>query len=1097
MSIRTAILCASASSLVLSAAAFADETAETAYEAEPNTAVQRDYVADRPVPADPEILVRDDVGLGGSFDAADLWPSVVQMFIQNNANGGVFFNCTGSLVNARTVLTAAHCLNDSSSEAYGLPGQSPLSVLIGFGPDTSTRLFTYLGSGAGYREGGVATSTDVIIHPSANVDNGGLPFPWADVALIALDEPVSDVPTLPMLFTPLDQLTHVVQLGYGTFGTAETGGQGIGFRRLVGENMLGMLGSPADLADGIFPGLAPTALTFGFETQPYYFTDFDNPFRTEAETNGCSFTGTGISCDSLAAVRAIDYFTGDALPNEVATAGGDSGSPLIADEIADMPLIIGVLSGGFDFFGVPEGYGDISFYNPLFPFYEFISANTPYKYVSAKRGFGFWSDPTHWTQDLDPNFFIIDESGQLQNGLPQGPEPGVFATGPKVGDVLGDDVSDNPDIVSPFLPPEGTPDFGGDLPNSSVLTGPGSTGFVPNNTDGSPGTAFANPAQYFDVLLTQPGFTIVDMDVEIDKLTIDGGATVFNLSRDHEFTSLIGVEQYRGFATIDGVLNAGNVLLMGGFFGGEGVINTDAVWNLGAGLTPGGTGSTGELTINGDYIQSELGVMWIDVERRRGKLRSDFVQVNGGASLDGTLLVSNFRGRVRFGDIFPFLNADTLIGDFDNVFLQTRSVTLYAETIISATDAAVEIKARSIEELLGQGNPLVELGAVLDRVRTGGSYNDFADVFDLVDGASFSQFESALFSPTPTNAFTQSSSAVNFSNSFTGRLAQRSAELRYGAAGVSVSGVNATASSAFGFVNAGEAPDLDLGRFGLFVASRSGGIAAPDAFSTQVLFNPDGANFSDDGEITIGADYRLRDNTIVGLAVTAERQSFSSQGVTPLENESYGAAAYATTHGDAWFVDAHYGYAKQDFAMERRTGGDLSETLALAYGAPQADQTLAGLRAGWAFEPALGFTVGPVMSVNYVNARFDSYRELAGGAFNLDVEGRSLTSVAAELGASARYTLRREGGVRFDAFGEVAYAQELADNQDTVTAAFVDAPGERFSLDQALAQSWTTATAGINADLSPRLGMRFELSSDFNRGPLDNQTAFAAVNWRF
>lgn len=338
-----------------------------------------------PVAPTPRIIARDDVGLGGSVDSNNTRPSVVQTFFRINNSNRTLFNCTGTLINPRTVLTAAHCHNDFSSEAWGLPGVRNLSVLVATGVDTSERFDAYEATRANYSSGGLATSTDVIIHASSNPGDGGLNFAWSDIALIALDEPITDVPSMPILLSPLTELTHVVQVGYVGFGTAATGDTGIGYLRRVGENMLGAIMSPADLNDEVLPALAPTALRFGVETQPYYFTDFDNPNRTPEQQAGCGFLGTDLRCAAVDAARAIDWLEDDALPNEVATAGGDSGGPLIADELNGPDVIIGVLSGGFDIFQLGNTYGDISFYNPLYPFFEFISENTPYKYVSTRK----------------------------------------------------------------------------------------------------------------------------------------------------------------------------------------------------------------------------------------------------------------------------------------------------------------------------------------------------------------------------------------------------------------------------------------------------------------------------------------------------------------------------------------------------------------------------------------------------------------------------------------------------------------------------------------------------------------------------------------
>ena len=267
------------------------------------------------IDADPRIIVRDDVGIDGAVDTENEWPSVVHMFRQNNVSGGVFFNCTGTVINPRTILTAAHCLyqgSTTSSEAYGLPETgAPQAILIASGVDSSDRLFNGIFDGLSYSEGGTATSTDVIIHPSANVDTeGNLLFPWADVALIAVDEPITDVPALPILLSPLGELTHVVALGYGTNGTGLEGAVNTGspFLRRVGENMLGLIGTQADFIDQVFPGFAPSLGTINQNTQTLYWFDFDNPDRTDQERENCVFSGTNINCTDLNAVTRNRLF---------------------------------------------------------------------------------------------------------------------------------------------------------------------------------------------------------------------------------------------------------------------------------------------------------------------------------------------------------------------------------------------------------------------------------------------------------------------------------------------------------------------------------------------------------------------------------------------------------------------------------------------------------------------------------------------------------------------------------------------------------------------------------------------------------------------
>lgn len=1046
------------------------------------------------VEPNPEIIVRDDVGIGGSVDIGDTVPYSVQIFRQSNVTGGVFFNCTGTLINPRTVLTAAHCLNSASSEAYGLPGAADSTMLISTGIDSSPRLFNYLFGGApDYDSGGVAFSTDVVIHPSSNIDNGGLDFPWADVAFIALDAPITDTPYAPILLTPLDQLTHVVLNGYGTFGTGDTGDQGIGFLRLVGENMLGAITSNATFIDQVFPGFAPTAFTFGIDTQTMYFTDFDNPNRTPEQQAGCEFDGFGISCADLDAVKAIDWFDGDALPNEVATAPGDSGSALIVDQLYDFPVVVGVLSGGWDFFGVGNLYGDVSFYNPLFPFFEFITENTPYKYVSALPGDGEWSDPNHWTQDLDPGFFVDDGTGTLVNGIPSGSETGVYTTDPNIGTILGNDISGSGSGVSPFLPPEGTPGFGGNLPESSVLLGPGSTGFVPNNTDGTPGVAFSAPAQYFDVLLTAAGTTSVDMDVEIDRLTIDGPDTKFILTPNKNFTSLIGVEQYRGVSVINGDLNAGNIILFGGEMGGRGTINTDVLINVAGGLFVGGKNRVDTLNINGDYVQTSGGIMIVDIGKSQGGFASDLLSISGDASLAGVLgIAGNGKSAPAFGSQFTVLEANSVLGEFDEVASLIDSPVLFFEQVVGPDNVVIEVNAHSIAGLVGADSSLASLGETLDALRFGGRYAEFGDLFGVVDGAGFAQFGATLAGLTPVSGFSQSVTATSFATRFTGQIAQRTLALR--GADKAAAGFSSHGSATFAQAGNAPAEANKLGFFGSvsgsFLADAEGRNSGTKAFEE--------ATFSESGELTIGADYKLNDNVSIGMAVSNLRDGASSSAAfQPIGNESLSMAGYGAVSFGKGFADMYVGFSEQRFGLSRGAQGLLEGQFRNALGVADGDQTLAGARTGYAFEPASSVKMGPVASIDYVRSDLKGYDEFGAGSFGLRVQDRTFTSIGAKFGAMAALDVKLGEKNTLTAFGSVAYARELGDAEDVVTASFVGAEDVPFSISRQLDPEWVSVNAGAKLSLSDNFSTEMSLTSDLGRGVLSNHQANVSLLWAF
>jgi subtilase-type serine protease len=391
----------------------------------------------------------------------------VGMFFRNDG-----FVCTGSLINPRTVLFAAHCVNSNPESDFS---ENNLRSAFSFNDNALPGFINWINNGfTSNPDLFVYNISQIYYDPRSLADPNAFGFLEADIALAALDDPAQNIPTWALLFSPLPapgQITdqdgtgyHVNITGYGRSGSGTTGAsQGIDWRRRAAENMLGSLTSFDDRNTFLF------GQPFGDLPQVLYRLDFDDPNKT----NPFDF----------------NLYKDEPRTREATTAGGDSGGPLILDaannSLSTEDLQIGVLSGGSRFFGpqVFSSYGTESFYQPLFPYWDYITATNPYRYVSATAGDGDWDDPTHWQVDLDPAYRIIDSSGAVVNGIPTTIGGGPEQDTPQFGEVCFDPEGANPG--------DGCQDLGsGNLTPPARESGePLQSGIGQANLPGNPGAA--------------------------------------------------------------------------------------------------------------------------------------------------------------------------------------------------------------------------------------------------------------------------------------------------------------------------------------------------------------------------------------------------------------------------------------------------------------------------------------------------------------------------------------------------------------------------------------------------------------------------------
>ena len=1098
------------------------------------------------------IVGNDDYPPSSLVDTTNV-TGVGQMVIDEQ--NGYIGLCTATLINPRTVIFASHCVNEGDTgfkpaSSYGAAfGGTPIAFFFNAnnnvrGNSAIGHWLAGVGGGDPYltRTSEYAYNANYVIYDTQSTALGfGNNFYQADIAMAALDTPATNIPTWTLLFSPITEPTHATIIGYGANGTGTDGSiNGIDYRRRVAENTISFLGSLDDVDNFLFG--APDGLP-----QNLYQLDFNDPKYGTDEANYYDF----------------NIFHDAALAKEGITAGGDSGGPLVIDQMFSQQVIAAVLSGGTRFFYGQNSasYGTTSFYQPLYLFWDWIVTNNPYKYVSAKAGDGSWTDPNHWVMNLDPNYVTIGSDGSLVNALPTTPAQGVpegdAVNSPKFGQVCffdecydiatgeftdysstgGMQVTSTPAVVK-FTPDSSDTTAadpalglvkqwlssqassaaaaeGGAPVNGVTIQGaPGSSGFVPNDTDGDPTTGA--PARYYDVTLSADGTTTLkDAEIIIDRLTINGAKTGLNIAKTGALGVWIDTTMYAGNLNVDGLLvSNGDIALMGGMLTGSGIIAAPYTTAVLAGIAPGTVGTTGTLSMYGNVILSSHAGLLIDIS----PTANDRLDVyDGTLSVGGTLVVNPVNGYTpKWHQTKVVATGDTITGSFASVPDTITGVLYPTVTKVAAKGYDAEVvtfEAAPFKTAMTSANADELLVAgVLDAARSD-AYDQMAGVYDAIDPLTDGALTSAIDTMVPNAARSIPQSTLLLTGAHTGfvwqylggmdvasagkvaiqtgalKLAQNSNagsfEMRsllasLGSEGDCASGKMVCATDASTASGGGGSMVLpkDVGAFlvgqkidGFARLGGNGGKADVDGYLIA-----GGADMPVTGKIRLGLSFGY------GEADTDLRNQAAHSKISSKQVLAYGL--YMNDIG--YFVDGYAGYGFESVHTVHQVS--LPGTTYLLDGHTTATTPLFGLQTGLAFTDVIGGTIRPAVGVQYGRVQVDGYHE-TGGAAALAVKPYGRQSSGARIGFDSNWAVD-VGDIILKPQLHAFFVANLGGHENAITAGYAAAPTKTATFEIAAdSNRWADLGVNLDADLCENAILGFY----FNANPGNSGGTYTAV----
>jgi len=227
-------------------------------------------------------------------------------------------------------------------------------------------------------------------------------------------------------------------------------------------------------------------------------------------------------------------------------------------------------------------------------------------------------------------------------------------------------------------------------------------------------------------------------------------------------------------------------------------------------------------------------------------------------------------------------------------------------------------------------------------------------------------------------------------------------------------------------------------------------------------FNASGYNFTTAG-VTLGADYRVNDNFVIGLLGGYANSNASLVNSGSIDLNSGKIGLYTSVFGNGFYADALVGAGINSYDTTRTSvGGN-------ATGSPDGWELNTLINGGYDFH-AGDWSFGPIASVSYTQINLNSFTE-TGSLAALKYPDQTQESLRTNVGAKIVYTTTL-GGMKVTPQVRVSWQHEFMDSTQSIGSQFATGSSSEFTVTgPQVGRDSALVSAGVSVQVTPTVSV--------------------------